>query len=366
MVREPATAVRIPTMSIKNPQRHPSRLRALLGIIWVLAAVAAAVLVLKSQSGELSGIGSVLSHLKEYYLLPSLLLECGSMAAYAQMIRSMLKVGGVDSGFWRMSGIFLASNSITNSIPGGPAFASVYSYRRFRIIGASEGLAGWSIFASNVLAAFSLLLIAGVGLVVSEGNASGVSLVGSILIVTAIVLIALIIVARPIALMSVTVVVLRSLETRLAKSWNLTNKILELREDISKISPSPAMLAKGFLWGLLNWVLDASVLVCAYLATGSPIPFEGLLIAYSAGQLAANFPITPGGLGVVEGSISIALIAFGGNQQDAIAAVLLYRVFSFWMWLLPGFGCYAGFRMADVRHSRVSSESRIAKVGEAD
>lgn len=353
-------------MSIEKPMRRPSRVRTLLGLVWVLAAVVAAVFVLKGQSTELSGISAVFSHLKEFYLLPSLLLECGSMAAYAQLQRSMLRAGGVDSGFWRMSGIFLASNSITNSIPGGPAFASVYSYRRFRIIGASEGLAGWSIFASNVLAAFSLLLIAGVGLVVSEGNASGISLVGSILVVAVIVLIALLVVARSITVMNFTVTVMRSVETRLAKSWNLTNKIIQLKEDISRISPSPTMLAKGFAWGLLNWVFDASVLVCAYLATGSPIPFEGLLLAYSAGQLAANFPITPGGLGVVEGSISIALVAFGGNQQAAIAAVILYRVFSFWMWLLPGFGCYFGFRMSDLRRSRVSSGSRVAKVGEAD
>ena len=213
-------------MPIRKPERHSSRLRTLLGVVWVLAAVVAAVFVLQGQSGELSGISAVFSHLKEYYLLPSLLAECGSMAAYAQLQRSTLKAGGVDSGFLRMAGIFLASNSITNSVPGGPAFASVYSYRRFRIIGASEGLSGWSIFASNVLAAFSLLVIAGVGLVVSEGNASGISLVGSILIVAAIVLLALLIVIRPIAVMNFTVVVMRSLESRFRKSWNLEQRNL--------------------------------------------------------------------------------------------------------------------------------------------
>ena len=41
-------------------------------------------------------------------------------------------------------------------------------------------------------------------------------------------------------------------------------------------------------------------------------------------QLAANLPITPGGLGVVEGSLTIALVAYGGGRDSTVAAVLLY------------------------------------------
>ena len=47
-----------------------------------------------------------------------------------------------------------------------------------------------------------------------------------------------------------------------------------------------------------------------------PIPWKGLLLAYGAGQLAASLPITPGGLGVVEGSITVALVAFGGSEAS--------------------------------------------------
>jgi hypothetical protein len=63
-----------------------------------------------------------------------------------------------------------------------------------------------------------------------------------------------------------------------------------------------------------------------------------VLLAYGAGQLAANLPITPGGLGVVEGSITIALVAYGGAEATTVAAVLVYRLLSFWVSLPIGWG----------------------------
>ena len=54
-------------------------------------------------------------------------------------------------------------------------------------------------------------------------------------------------------------------------------------------------------WGTTNWLLDCACFAMMFLAIHAPIPWSGLLLAYGAGQLAATLPITPGGLGVVEG-----------------------------------------------------------------
>jgi hypothetical protein len=82
---------------------------------------------------------------------------------------------------------------------------------------------------------------------------------------------------------------------------------------------------------------------------GSGVPWKGLLLAYAAGQLASNLPITPGGLGVVEGSLTVALVAFGGGQVGTVAAVLLYRLISFWAMLPIG---YASFGVLAARTRR--------------
>ena len=107
------------------------------------------------------------------------------------------------------------------------------------------------------------------------------------------------------------------------------------------------------VWRRGYWIADCGCLTFAFLAVGSPVPWQGLLLAYCAAQLAVNLPITPGGLGVVEGSLTVALVAFGGGRAPTVAAVLLYRVLSFWIPLPTGAGCYVvlarGRRLGSVR-----------------
>jgi uncharacterized membrane protein YbhN (UPF0104 family) len=89
-------------------------------------------------------------------------------------------------------------------------------------------------------------------------------------------------------------------------------------------------------WGTANWLLDCACFALMFVAIDAPIPWKGLLLAYGAGQLAATLPFTPGGLGVVEGSITVALVAFGGAESSTVDAVLLYRLISFWFILVVG------------------------------
>ena len=47
--------------------------------------------------------------------------------------------------------------------------------------------------------------------------------------------------------------------------------------------------------------------------------------AWALARLLGSIPITPGGLGVVELGLTTALVGFGGNQAEVVAAVLVYR-----------------------------------------
>jgi hypothetical protein len=47
--------------------------------------------------------------------------------------------------------------------------------------------------------------------------------------------------------------------------------------------------------------------------------------AWALVRLLGSIPITPGGLGVVELGLTTALVGFGGNQVEVVAAVLVYR-----------------------------------------
>jgi putative heme transporter len=58
--------------------------------------------------------------------------------------------------------------------------------------------------------------------------------------------------------------------------------------------------------------------------------------AWSLVRLLGSIPITPGGLGVVELGLTTALVGFGGDQPEVVAAVLVYRALTVFPTLLIG------------------------------
>jgi uncharacterized protein (TIRG00374 family) len=68
-----------------------------------------------------------------------------------------------------------------------------------------------------------------------------------------------------------------------------------------------------------------------------------VLLAYAAAGILALVPITPGGLGIVEASLSGLLVLAGVPGSEAFVATLAYRLAS-WLSLLAGLVAYALFR----------------------
>jgi uncharacterized protein (TIRG00374 family) len=125
---------------------------------------------------------------------------------------------------------------------------------------------------------------------------------------------------------------------------------------LTAVTLTPRAVASVIWWGVVNWVLDCGCLALSFLAVGVGVPWKGLLLAYGAGQLAVNLPVTPGGLGVVEGSLTIALVAFGGAEPSTVAAVLLYRIVTFWGELPVGWGTWAALAWMARRYPLAGSE----------
>jgi uncharacterized protein (TIRG00374 family) len=69
-----------------------------------------------------------------------------------------------------------------------------------------------------------------------------------------------------------------------------------------------------------------------------------VLLAYSVAGVVGLLPITPGGLGIVEASLSGLRILAGVAAGDAFLATLAYRLASYWIPLLAGPVAYSLFR----------------------
>jgi uncharacterized protein (TIRG00374 family) len=56
-----------------------------------------------------------------------------------------------------------------------------------------------------------------------------------------------------------------------------------------------------------------------------------VLLAFTAAQVLAQIPITPGGLGFVEAGLTGTLALAGVAAGDAVLATFAYRLFSYWL-----------------------------------
>jgi uncharacterized membrane protein YbhN (UPF0104 family) len=99
----------------------------------------------------------------------------------------------------------------------------------------------------------------------------------------------------------------------------------------------------GLLGALMWWGFDVAVLYACFGAFGAPPPVAVVVVAYFVGTLANTLPL-PGGIGGVEGGMVGALAAFGVDPGLAVVAVLAYRVFAFWLPIVPGAVAFATLR----------------------
>ena len=317
-----------------------------------LAAVALVVWVLSTHTDELSGAQSIFDHLRWAWLLPAVLVEAGSFVSLALVQRRLLGVGGVEAPLRTLTGITLASQAIINSVPAGSAVATVYGFRWFRRLGADDSLAVWSLVGTVVVGVISLALVAAGGLALAAGDGASLDLVpvtvGVLLVAVAFG--ALFLYQRP---QRVVAFWLLRTSRRLTgrPRGDVDARITRFLDHVTTFRPSTPNLGWILCWAIGNWVFDCGCFAFSFPAVGAGIPWKGLLLSYGAGQLAANLPITPGGLGVVEGSITIALVAFGGSRVSTVEAVLIYRIISFWAELVVGWAA-AGWLALGVRSGR--------------
>ena len=102
-------------------------------------------------------------------------------------------------------------------------------------------------------------------------------------------------------------------------------------EHLRALAADPPRLVAAVAWGAANWLLDAAVLWGILAAVGYIIDPLTLFIAYAVASVLGLLPITPGGVGVVEGVLVPSLVAAGVPAHLALVAVLAWRLVSFWL-----------------------------------
>lgn len=104
-------------------------------------------------------------------------------------------------------------------------------------------------------------------------------------------------------------------------------------------------LAVAAAWSFGNWALDFIALYASLTAYGAHVGLEGVAVAFAIACFGTWLPITPSGLGVTEGLMIPALIAFGSARVPAVLGVLTWRAIAYWMPIPLGAVAYSALHL---------------------
>jgi uncharacterized membrane protein YbhN (UPF0104 family) len=102
--------------------------------------------------------------------------------------------------------------------------------------------------------------------------------------------------------------------------------------------------AAALAFAVGNWLADLACLIAVGYAFGLTLSVVQFAGAYLAVQIVRQIPITPGGIGLIEASLLLALVTAGAPTAAAAAVVLVDRVLSCWLIVPAGLLAWAALQ----------------------
>lgn len=309
-----------------------------------LAGAGIAVKVLFDSSDELLAAADTLTSVSVGWVVVAVVVELASYWVRGAAERVVLGRGSRAAGSVVLGAATLAGDAAAYCLPFGFAASGVVVFGVLRRRGVPGAVASWMFAVSTLIyvGAVAVLTVVAVQIAGSASPVPGLQpitlgLLGGLVAVGggyALIRRSRVRLRLGAVLRRTRAGVARGLVTRVrgagrVREW-FTQRWRDWTGQLRAVTLPPSAGAAASVLMMISWLLDISVLALAYVALGAQPPWAGLLLAYCAGQIVASVPVTPGGLGVVEGSITLALVAFGGAETITLAAVLLYRLISYW------------------------------------
>jgi uncharacterized protein (TIRG00374 family) len=339
-----------------SPRDHRSR-RAAGFIVAIGGAVAGLAIAGRSMLAQST---TTFAHLYWPWLALAVIFEAGSMAAFARTQRRVLRAGGSNVTLGSVMAVTYAGNAISASLPlAGSEMATAFTFRQFNRRGIDGAVVGWTLAVCGIYSSLAFALVLSGGALASQSAAAAMlGCVGALvsLTPTVAVLAALRFPRIRRALNHAFSRLVGATQRVVRGSDGGTHDALERFLDrVAALRLSRGQAASILALATWNWVADCLCLAATIKATGTLVPWQGLFLAYGAGMAAASFGLTPGGLGIVEATLSAALVAAGISGHRALAAVLVYRLISFWLVMVAGWTVMAVMtRRASTRESRAT------------
>ncbi len=289
-----------------------------------------------------------LSQVNIVVLLVAVGLEVLSLLAYAELSRTVLSPDAPRRNL--LIRVNMSSLAVSHVVPGGTAPGTALGYRLLTELDVPSGTAAFGLATQGVGSAVVLNAIFWFVLLISiplngYNKYYGYGAIVGLILFT---------------LFAGTVLLLTRGQRRALErlhGWaskvpfvnadKVTGLVQTIADRLQVLLRDRSLLRHATTWAAANWLLDAAslwVFLIAFHHTISPID---LLVAYGLANILAVIPITPSGLGVIEGILIPTLHGFHVPYTVAAIGVLSYRLFNFWLPIPAGGACYLSLRSRD-------------------
>ncbi|GAA2552913.1 lysylphosphatidylglycerol synthase transmembrane domain-containing protein [Pseudonocardia hydrocarbonoxydans] len=268
-----------------------------------------------------------------WWFLPGLVLEGASILAYGCYTRSLLDPGARPR-LWRLTLVDLTTWGAQHVVPGGPAGTAALRFRLLRAEGVPEPDAvllagGQGVASALVLHAMLWVALALTALLPGAARPAALGALAGTLALLDLAVVAAV-AARPGGRTSRR---LRRLVSRVpgVDGDRLDRDLRAMVRQLHRIVRDPRRAAVSVGWAAANWLLDALALLAFVVLLAGPVDPLGVFVGFGLAAALAVLPLTPGGVGIVEGVLVPMLVVVGVPGPEALVAVLGWRVVGFWL-----------------------------------
>ena len=350
-------------VGMDNEQKKPKTFRRTLQILAIGVVVYFFVLPLIPEFRQAV---RDLNSINPYLLLVGIGLQGFSLFTYSLLTRAALGDQGERISRGRLFRIQLSTKALGNIVPGGSAASSALGYRLITMCGIPGPDAAFALATAGIGSAVVLNLILWFGLIISipfrgvNAAYGTAAIVGVIFMAFAAFLIFGLLEGQG---RSERIVRLIARRFRFDEQ-HAAEVLAHLGSRIEGLILDKKLLRRVLGWATANWLLDAFSLWVFLRAFGGDVGFDGLIVAFGIANVFSVIPITPGGLGLVEGIYIPSLVGFGLARRTATVGVLSYRVAQYWLPIVVGWACYLSLRVGPFaidRKHRLQPISRLAQ-----
>lgn len=270
-------------------------------------------------------------------LVGALLAQVVVTATWPLVHRASVAAVGGRLSYRQALNVSMSAFTVSHTVPGGGAVGAAVVVERVTGFGVPGPVATGSATLTGPISLTTITTLGVLGLsgAVLAGELPDVWLVVGLLLLLALVTVLGIVVAglRSPALGERVIGAVGSLHRRLesrARDWRGAWRRVTAQE------VSARQLAPIVGWSSCKWAADIASLALVFIAFGQTPQLTALLIGFGVSQLGAAVPLTPGGVGFVEGGMVAAFAALGVDLPVATAVVLTYRVLETWLPTIAG------------------------------